>query len=175
IVLPYIIFAQNPQSRLWTVPPNSLQFPSLTVNSLPNPGGSDYNQAQSSFANNTMHDPNGNLLFFIVDGNVYDRNGLLIGPIFSPSLGAAVTGVTEWAIIPVPGNCKQYYLVGGAYSRSNDLSNYPGGTPLPCYITLDLSLNNSNLSGNPNALGDFVNHSTDAHFLITNRIWIFSC
>lgn len=142
--------AQSPQSRLWSVPPHQIRFPSLAVSPLPTPAlntGYEYQGQFSQFAHNVMHDIQGNLLFFIVDGWVYDKQGLAIGEIISPT--TRVTGTTEWLIVPVPGNCKQWYLIGGKYENQTTI----GGFPRPYYITLDLSLPNSFYG--PPVQGDF--------------------
>ncbi len=157
-----LTFAQNPQSRLWSAPPQNVQFPSNAVATLPSSSSNlpAYDGVTpSGFANNIMHDIQGNVLFSIVDGSVYDKNGLLIGQIVKPVNFAPVRGATEWLIIPMPGNCMQYYLVGGEYQEDNPTGVATGGDPLPYYIILDLSIQN-NLNGNPNAKGDLINPIT---------------
>jgi hypothetical protein len=147
-------FLQAQQLPLWTVPNKQIKFPSLTVTNLPS---ADYTGAAAQYAHNVMHDIQGNLSFFIVDGTVYDKNGSLIGDILNPTTGGNVTGITEWLIVPAPGSngkidCKKYYLIGGNYNSPTG----PGGQPEPYYILLDMGVQNSGAYGNPNAQGDFI-------------------
>ncbi|MCX6312600.1 MAG: hypothetical protein NT084_13305, partial [Bacteroidetes bacterium] len=137
------------QSRLWSVPPKEVTFPTLTTPPLPISGSGFDGIATSNFANNAMHDPNGNLLFFINDGIVYDRNGVLIGQITTQANGF-INGTAEWTIVPVPGGCTKYYLIGGFYDFSSPLA--AGAFPQPYYIILDLSL----INNTTNAHGDFI-------------------
>lgn len=148
--------AQNPQSRKWIVPPQQVSFPGTTVSALPSSSNAlEYNGQVANDASNVMHDVNGNLLFFIVDGTVYDKNGFLISDIYNPlTYPNKVTGTSEYLIIPVPGNCTQYYLVAGSYDFPNVSVNL-SGVPHPYYITLDMSLPNQNGYG-PSILGDMI-------------------
>lgn len=140
--------AQNIQSRLWSIPPKQIGFPSLSVSNLPGTGLFPYNGSPATYASNAMHDANGNLLFFVVDGSVWDKNGRWIGDINVTAIGDRVTGTSEWIIVPVPGNCKQYYLIGGRYTSTNP---NVGGVPIPYYIVVDLSLTGVD----PSAIGGF--------------------
>lgn len=144
----FLFASAQTQSRLWSIPPKTVTFPAPTTPPLPISGSGYDGITTSNFANNAMHDPNGNLLFFINDGIVYDRNGVLIGQIVTPSIGF-IAGTTEWTIVPVPGGCTKYYLIGGFYDF---LSSTAGAFPQPYYIILDLSLINSTT----NAHGDFI-------------------
>lgn len=129
---------QGNQSRLWSLPPYQLKFPTLSLTSLPTNG---YTGLPAQYATNAMHDANGNLLFFIVDHTVYDRNGRWINDIYMPpqfsSNNPLVQGTSEWLIVPVPGSCKKYFLVAGGYTT---FTANVGGLPIPLYVTLDLSL-----------------------------------
>lgn len=151
------------QSRLWSIPPNQIKFPSVTASSLPI---ADYNGQQAQYACNAMHDANGNLLFFIIDHGVYDKNGKLIGDIFMPSplnsVNLFVQGTSEWLIVPVPNDCKKYYLIGGGYT-TNDIN--AGGVPAPFYIVLDLTLHGAN----PSSQGGFTNPNQIANLLTTTN------
>jgi hypothetical protein len=132
-----LVFAQNPQSRMWSVPPYKISAATNTATPLPSTTNAlGYNGQVSDNANNVMHDANGNLLFFIVDGSVYDHNGRLISDILNPNVYPnKVTGTTEYVIIPNPGNCFQYYLVAGGYDAPV-INTSIGGVPHPYYTTL---------------------------------------
>lgn len=66
----------------WIVPPNVLDFStgSLAVYPLPIvPGGwPNYDGTPAKFYYNSMYDKNGDLLFFVIDGSIYDREGYYI-------------------------------------------------------------------------------------------------
>ncbi len=86
---------------------------------------------------------------------MYDKNGFLISDIYNPlTYPEKVTGTSEYLIIPVPGNCSQYFLVAGSYDYPN-IQITIGGVPHPYYITLDLSLPNQNGYG-PTIHGDMI-------------------
>lgn len=107
-------FAQNP---LWSLPPAYVdQF------AQPLPTG-DYTGAPAQYAHNAMHDAQGNLLFFVVDGFVYDAQGNLREQLSAPSATGAggslfqsipvVQGLSETLIIPhpAPGECRKYFII----------------------------------------------------------------
>jgi hypothetical protein len=58
------------QSQLWSLPGNLIiTGPGVSASSQPLPTNSwGYNGAPAQFAHNAMHDAQGNLLFFVVDG-----------------------------------------------------------------------------------------------------------
>jgi len=149
------IQAQLPQSQLWTIPPNKITFNSApgAPTALPTSstiGG--YQGGPTSNPSNCYYDQYKKLLFFIVDGVVYDGSGLQIGPIMYPtSSPTPAWGFTEIEIIPVPGACKKFYLVTSAYT--NTVTCATGANPSACYVTLDVNTKNYGAWGNPNAMG----------------------
>jgi hypothetical protein len=82
-------------------------------------------------------DPGGNLLFFIVDGSVYDNNGFLIGDVScDPCL---YLGRTQVIAAPIPGQCNMYYLLSVIPEQSAfDLPDFQ-------VIVLDMNVQNPNL------------------------------
>ena len=72
------LYGQNP---IWSLTPHGADFgPPLVVNSLPTPlTGVGYDGLPATNASNAMQDANGDLLFFIVDNMIYDKEGFLIG------------------------------------------------------------------------------------------------
>lgn len=98
----------NAQNPIWTVPGNYLEFNGeIDTYPLPSPldatPGDDYTGQPSVFVHNAMPGPNGNPLFFIVDGVVYDAEGYLIDRLVSSD--GAVEGSSDVCIVPDPGNC----------------------------------------------------------------------
>lgn len=108
----------------------------------PNQGfGQDYDGSPAEFTHASIQDENGDLLFFVVDGVVYDKEGYLIDVMESGfitnGLPTLATGNSEVLIVPNPFDCYQYYLFSA--------SMYPSGNNFePLYGILDLSLSNIN-------------------------------
>jgi hypothetical protein len=65
---------------------------------------------------NVQCDENGNVLFFIVDGNVYNGDGLLIADAGSNvddrACEVCFFAGNEVHVIPVPGSCTRFYVIG---------------------------------------------------------------
>ena len=147
--------AQSPQNRCWVIPiaqtagafqkqvvfnPNPVvsQIPNNLMNSTP---------TMSSY--NAMQDANGRLLFYIVDGIIKDGQSNEIDVIVNPYSIVGflqLTGLPEMCIVPVPGNCAQYYIIAAGATHFAVASI----NPAPMYVTLDMSLPNiydPNLNG----------------------------
>lgn len=101
-----IVFAQQSQLLSWAIPPNQVNFTSGTpvTSALPE---SDYYGAASAHLLNSMHESNGNLLFFITDEGaksncaIYDKNGNLIDYLKFPSNIPAFFMGDEICIVPM--------------------------------------------------------------------------
>lgn len=166
-----LTFAQSPQLQNWCIPVNSVNFTSGTpVTSLlpsSSAAGGYYNplgENQISIASNSMHDSNGNLLFFVTqdlaDGylKVFDKNANLVGngilkfnytytvlvgsgtgtPTSTTSPGYKFNSwAEEISIVPVPGNCNQFYIVAG-FKDEHNLSGAIAYQPV--YAKIDLSI-----------------------------------
>jgi hypothetical protein len=108
------IFSQ--QLENWGITSKFIDFnPSFSVSNLLAPGGgSNYTGTKAGYSQTSYHDPLGNLMFFIVDGLVYDHAGYYIG-----NLGTGLN--TE--IIVIPANeesyCGDYYLFYGSSNYSS--------------------------------------------------------
>jgi hypothetical protein len=146
------------QKPLWSFPPNYYDFNNKTITKLPDPGGphpvfSDYDNysgQEALFCHNIMHDNDGNLLFFIVDGMIYDKNGYTLAAITPNIGGRPFPGTSEISIIPDPANSQRYYLISA--TAGPGLSSHVAGV-----VILDLSLPNvwTSFSNNP-LQGDLV-------------------
>jgi hypothetical protein len=105
------IQAQTSQNQIWAIPGKQLKYPFLTTPNLPSdpldPDRYDGQPAQHCY--NGMQDRDGNLLFFVVDSRVFDRNGYLIGELVNNTYGS-INGNQEIALVPMPGNCNKYYI-----------------------------------------------------------------
>jgi len=125
------------QNNVWSLAPN--YYNNVTIPSLPNgPNpGLDYSGQAASNVHNAMQDANGNLLFFMVDDQIFDKDGYLIDYVYSNSI--AVKGTAEIAFVPDPVNCQKYYIIAAGRQ------NYAVGQSdkLPYLATLDLSQPNN--------------------------------
>ncbi|MES2762305.1 MAG: T9SS type A sorting domain-containing protein [Bacteroidota bacterium] len=171
IVLASIAYGQAPQLQNWCIPVNSVNFTSGTpVTSLlpsSSAAGGYYNplgENQISVASNSMHDSNGDLLFFVTqdlaDGylKVFDKNANLVGNgvlkfnytytvLVGPGVGTPTPTTSlgykfnSWAeeisIIPVPGNCNQFYIIAG-FKDEHNISTAIAYQPV--YAKIDLSI-----------------------------------
>ncbi|MFM2283070.1 MAG: hypothetical protein RL222_574, partial [Bacteroidota bacterium] len=102
VVIILVSIATFAQMNYGTLPPYKINFtgasPALTTIS-----GASIAQYKVS---NGAYDENGNLLFYIKDGSVYTANSTLVGNALS------YTNVShEIAIVPVPGQCKKFYII----------------------------------------------------------------
>lgn len=108
------------QLPLWSFPENTidLTLPNYPPSPLPiatqDPNGvniswpNGYDGRSAKVAHNIMHDKNGELLFFIVDGYIFDKKGWLI----SDEMANNYTGDGHFSIVPVPNDCNKYYILG---------------------------------------------------------------
>ncbi|MBL0339756.1 MAG: hypothetical protein IPP71_01870 [Bacteroidetes bacterium] len=88
-----------------------------------------------SFTHNVQQDLNGNILFYVVDGTIYDPTGSFVADIECNCYnGELLHSNSEFLIVPVPGNCNQYYLIGAGRTSSSGQ-----GDPKPYYVIYDLS------------------------------------
>ncbi|MDT8412765.1 MAG: T9SS type A sorting domain-containing protein [Vicingaceae bacterium] len=117
------------QNNIISLPPNYYQFPNTSPTSLPTPAFG-YNGLPADYSSNAMQDASGNLLFFVVDDVVYDKDGNLIGYL-QGNQG------TELMIVPDPGNCDIYYI----FYAIEGISHSPGdASSEPYFAILDISV-----------------------------------
>lgn len=87
-------------------------------------------------------DAQGNILFFVVDHSVYNKDGERIGDLYtsaSPVGTYYMRGNAEIVIVPDPANCQRYYIVASADDGAASLNNR-----IPHFALLDMSLTNGN-------------------------------
>lgn len=155
------IHAQNP---LWLVGSNYLDQ-NLVPWILPTgPSGTNiyefYQGQETEYASNAYHNPiTGELLFFVVDGFIYDKDGYFIDMMIAASgSGSNVCrGTEEIAIFPDPGSCSRYYIIS-----STKLAHFAGGNNAPLnevatISLLDLALDNLSYPGRKGALVNISN------------------
>jgi len=135
------IYAQT-QNNIWSLPPNYYDFSTQSLQALPTPGlvmptgpsgVPNYSGEPSEFMHNAMQDANGDLLFFIIDGVIYDKEGYGINEI-TINHGDTYKGYSDILIVPVPNECQKFYII---ISRETSITHTPGAVG---YSILDLSV-----------------------------------
>lgn len=91
--------------RNWTLPPNKV---TMTYGNTPVVSALPGSPTGTYAAANGAYDENNNLLFYVIDGTIYSATGssLTTAPLSTPYYYAK-----EIVILPVPGQCKKYYVV----------------------------------------------------------------
>jgi len=97
---------------------------------------------------NGVSDAAGNLLFHIVDGEIYDANGYLIDDLRNS--GVNIIGIEEMPIVPFPNSCTKFYIITGFVE---DLTAGPGSRPYPVYSVIDMAAQNLNFPLDPTKKG----------------------
>lgn len=131
--------------------PNNQPYPTKVCNLPIGPNSWDYQGQVAQYSQNAQYDENGKLLFFVVDGAIYDHEGYLIADndLRPGCVDCLPRGIQEISIVLVPGTCDRYYIISGRARR------YTGQADLPCewpsgsyeksflgYSLLDLSMGN---------------------------------
>ena len=152
-----IVFCSNGQSQNsnWSLPPYNVDVSATFVTNLPT-------TYTANNASNMQLDANGDILFYIVDNEVRDVDGDLIGDFrqfyesanWLPYMCMGLAYTSEILIIQDPNNCNRYYIVSsaGTTRACNDgppVSPYPNVTD-PFMAVIDFGLIRPN---NPNKTG----------------------
>ena len=138
-------FSVNGQElKYWTCPNNTVNskiaFTSSppTLSALPTGiGPLYYDNHQAQWTHNIMYDENNNLLFFIVDNDIYDNNGKLQGHLeynYIPNDPTDFSIGQEVCIVQVPGQCFQYYIFYSLLGNSDASATFMYG-----YTLIDIS------------------------------------
>lgn len=104
-------------------------FPSIIAFNNQNPIDFVYKGAKPQFSQNILYDMNGNIKCFVVDGNIYNHDGILLGNSVLNQLsyfGSSYSipeGVSETIIASVPGSCNVYYIISASRMDEVGLSN----------------------------------------------------
>lgn len=132
-------YVTNPGGGNSTVLP--LPVPELYCTGVPNiPDDPDsgYDGQLSDFSSNVQLDRAGNILFFIVDGIIYDGNGYFIDRMSIYSGGPIAAGASETVIVPDPADCNRYYIIAARVQNYEKLAHV---------FLLDMSLPNRTSCG----------------------------
>lgn len=114
-VLFFIVCFAYGQNPLTIVAPKYINqsgaFPDLPLG----PTSSDYQGQSANHSSNAYADPLGNLKFFIVDDQIYDYGGYLIGDLSyslqSPNSATRLKGRSEVVVAPIPNECEKFYII----------------------------------------------------------------
>lgn len=126
------IFGQSP---IWVVGNQFIENDGFNAPQfLPTgPASIDYQGQQAQYAANAWHNPmDGTLMFFIVDGIVYDRDGYYLGSLDEYDLlviNNKMRGISEISIVPDPGNCLRYYIIGSRRDVTGSNPGIPANNP----------------------------------------------
>jgi len=122
------------QDPLWMIGSSQIHFPQtsgidVSTSALPHsfdpniPDEYEYQGQIAERTQNIQYDDEGKVLFFVVDGNIYNRDGLLIADgaedIDDRDCEVCFLGGTQVHIIPVPGSCTRYYVLGLFFNDFN--------------------------------------------------------
>ncbi|MCZ4407694.1 T9SS type A sorting domain-containing protein [Cryomorphaceae bacterium 1068] len=110
-------FAQNP---FWTFPEQGLDVPGLGINPLPT---DDYTGQEADYVHVGLKDPYGEILFFAVDGRLYDKTGEERSEFDDGS--DLIKGTSEALVVPQPGSCNRFYIFQGKAEGVGQTSEFP--------------------------------------------------
>ncbi len=101
----------------------------IATAALPAPGGAlGYNGQPAKYSQHIRTNGSGQLIFFEVDGNLFDGDGLMIadaraGTYANPQCSQCLEpGVMEFLSVPVPGQCGVYYLLSSKIASQSSYS-----------------------------------------------------
>lgn len=126
------------QLKLWSLPPDhQLNFPSSSLQNFLN---GNYNVPTEKF-HNIMYKADGTPWFAIIDDNVVDENGNLLGvlSVSSPALTATninfLNNASEIAIVPIPDIANEFYIICPGFYFILDMCTplFSSHTSLPSY------------------------------------------
>jgi hypothetical protein len=94
--------AQNP---FWTFPEQNYDSQAQQIGSLPT---DDYTGQESDYVHAGLKDPYGEIMFFAMDGKLYDKNGTERSE-FDDNVDV-IKGGSELLVVPQPGSCNLFYI-----------------------------------------------------------------
>ena len=119
----------------------------------------------AKYTSNIQTDAQDNLLFFIVDGIAYDKEGNYIGAM-QPNYTSTAVGSAETMIVPRPGSCSQYYI----FTTTVNINNVK---KIPYVFLLDMSVPNQNIAFEDQNYcdykGAFIDYNPDDSYYLTNQ------
>jgi len=119
------------QNNVWSLPTDYVKWVNgspfkFSLPIPPSPSPVDYQGQAAEYSHNAMQDIDGNLLFFIVDGIIYDKDGYYM------TLMDYWSGSGEILIVPDPTDCHLYHIFYDGVAHVNLTSH-------PFYFLLDIN------------------------------------
>ncbi|CAG5086568.1 T9SS type A sorting domain-containing protein [Parvicella tangerina] len=112
-----------------------------------------YDGRPAKACHNAIYGENGELVAFIIDEYIFDREGYLLD-VFEDQGGNVGLQENEFSIIPDPSNCNRFYIVGIQYNeRSYDMSSLGYESAYIYYSVLDLTKDRSDYLYNETRIG----------------------
>jgi hypothetical protein len=152
------------QSKLWLHGNKIINLSdsyNITVSNLPTPSGPAglvYDGSMPTLTEHVEYDSNGNILFFMIDGKIYNKDGYLLVKETSAQ-GSLYEYYPEkalnYTLLKVPGECNKFYLLQNL-NASIDAPSY-WATPRFFISVLDLDLVNQFFPNDPDRSGALVN------------------
>ncbi|GAB4257651.1 MAG: hypothetical protein Kow0079_14850 [Vicingaceae bacterium] len=147
-----LLIAQTTQNAIWSLPPNYVKQTifGTFVQNLPTTSGY-YGGVSAHYSHNAIGDKNGNILFFVVDGKIYDNSGTLVDYVSVSQASVNYTGIDNLGygdactIVPNPYNCQEYYIFGVDYSNLQSLAS----DMYPVFLKYDVSIPTSSINNIP--------------------------
>lgn len=125
----------------------------VSILDLPTIGGG-YSGQQATSSQNIILDNQGEIVFFIVDENIYDRTGALIDVFWdnnsSPDNPEIDGFVSEVAVVPIPGECGCFYLLSSRGASGVEMAHPMWGKLCVTYDQNGILDPNSGLETDPN-------------------------
>ncbi len=129
------------QDKIWVNGSQLVDFNNaLTgVNLCGLPTNHDYDGTPAQYSQNAQYDENGKLLFFVIDGNIYDGEGYRMADNDADPecYNCLMKGIQEVGITPMPGTCDKYYII---MADCQNLAPFYEWRSQLTYSILDLSL-----------------------------------
>jgi|GEM_PF-2531286 hypothetical protein len=126
LFLGFKVLAQNPNLIINNYKLNGnfatpLPIPAYDYGNTSMPNSNDpylsYQGQSPTNASNLVTTPNNQILFFIIDQHIYNKDGYCLGNLnttsddFNSVESNQVKGASEILIVPNPANCQQYYIL----------------------------------------------------------------
>ncbi|MEQ1732634.1 MAG: T9SS type A sorting domain-containing protein [Bacteroidia bacterium] len=117
------------QMNYWTMPPKKFNMTTATPTSTTQGGNGAYSVA------NAAYDANGATLFYVRNGAIFSNTNVLIGNLPLDCANAYGWLGAQIGIVPIPGACKQYYVIYSLGALNNNglyyvKVNCSGATPI---------------------------------------------
>ena len=160
ILISVSLAAQLPQQQIMYMDNQAIDFRGATPVLINGLSGYPFS-TNNTTSRNGVHDQNGNLLFYIVDDVIINKNGINIGQL--SMFGIQTRG--EIAIVPVPNLCTQFFII-----EQNASSGSPCGSTTGLRYNLSYSVVDVSLSGGQGGVISTGNLLNTCNFVVSSAI-----